>query len=249
MLQEQRKRSATEPMGSIHGDVIIELGEDWEGSKLGGLDIIFSSLRQVPVLGNIRILGTLPKEQGAVNRDEDGKDERRRQKNRGLAHQLFNFANAGEDWQVHVWVQVGQDADDIEAPDDVLATMKIDTQSRNNWVSAAAVKRFGMEEHLDKIPKGHIVTSFGGEPFEPEHKIVLTWHAKGGNGKRQNEFFVNPKNADFDLLVGQVFINRSGFEALWGEGVHVIQENKMSKGQYSMTIGVTELTVCSGSRC
>jgi hypothetical protein len=230
MLQEQRNRSEIDPVGSIQGDVIIELGENWP-SKVGALDIIFRSLRQVPVRGSIRILETLPKEQGAVYRDGDGENERRQLKSRGLAHQLFHFANAGEDWQVHVWVEIGQDADDVEAPDAALATMKIDTQSRSNWVSAAAVKRFGMEEHLEKIQKGHIVTTFGGESFEPEHKVLLTWRAKGGNGKRRTEFFVNPKYADFDLLVGQVFINRSGFDALWGEGVHVIQENKKSKGE------------------
>jgi hypothetical protein len=249
MLHEQRYRSANDSTGSIQGDVIIELGEDWSDHKVNGLSVIFSILKRVPVQGNIRILGTLPKEQEAVHRDENGENERRHQKSRGLAHQLFNFANAGEDWQVHAWVEVGQDADDVEAPDAVLATMKIDTQSRNNWVSAAAVARFGMEEHLEKIPKGHRVTAFGGESFEPEHKILLTWHAKGGNGKRRTEFLVNPKYADFDLLVGQVFINRSGFDALWGEGVHVLRENKKSKGQYSVTIEATELTTCSGSRC
>lgn len=106
---------------------------------------------------------------------------------------------------------------------------KLDTQSKQNWVSVDVVRRLGLEVDIAESESG-LYQGAGGETFQASGKVALNWYENVVAKTRRTSFLVHESEAaPFDLILGSEWIIAEGLTA-FSEPVLAIRELPLTEG-------------------
>lgn len=119
------------------------------------------------------------------------------------------------------------------------ATVKVDTGSKQNWVSLASLQSWGLFDQavaLDPESFQYKWQGFFGEPpSQPSFVVELCWYMVSIGKTRKTLFLVNESSDALDLLIGWEFLVQEGPAAIWNEPVSAIREIRLTPGSCAAT--------------